>query len=244
MISKGKPGLALIAMALVLVASFGAASAQGRQGGGRRGGFGGRGGGGLGLLRNASVQEELKMTQPQIQKMEAKQQEMRQARQQAFQNGGGQAPGQAQGEADPQARRAMMQKMQEEQQKAIADILDNVQLHRFKQIELQIQGPSALTRKEVQDQLQITDAQKQQIQSIRQEDQTQMRNMRQGVDMRSMSDADRQQFMAKMQAARKASGDKYLGILTAAQKAQWKKLLGAPFKLVLPQRGGAPSASA
>jgi len=184
----------------------------------------GRGGGGLFMLRNKSVQDELKMTQPQIEKLDAKQQELMQSMRELFQGG--------QGQNDPQARRSMMMKMQEMQQKAVADILDTAQQKRFKQIELQMEGPAAITRKDVADELKLTDAQRAQVRSIQQDVQSQMQSMRQGVDFRNMSDEDRQQMFQKMQAIQKAAGDRYAAVLTSTQKAHWKQMLGAPFKFV------------
>ncbi|HLV80158.1 MAG TPA: hypothetical protein VKT32_07735, partial [Chthonomonadaceae bacterium] len=146
MILRSKLGLALVGAAM-LVLSVGSVSAQGRRGGGMFGMMG-RGGGGLRLLTNKSVQDELHMTQPQIDKATAKSDELRQQMRQQFQQGG---------QPDPEARRAAFQKMQQEQEQAVADILDSRQLHRFRQIELQQMGPSALMRKDVQDALHLSE---------------------------------------------------------------------------------------
>ena len=73
--------LALLAISVV------AASAQGGGGGGRRGGMMGRMGG-LGLLRQEAVQKELHMTPPQIDKIDAKQQEVQQQMRDMMQNSG------------------------------------------------------------------------------------------------------------------------------------------------------------
>src|SRR5262245_47699896 len=97
--------LIALTAAAMLIASLGVAFAQaggdpGQGGGpgggqGRRGGFGGRGGmmgrmggGGLGMLRQESVQKELKMTQFQIDKLDAKQQELRTKMRDMMQNAG------------------------------------------------------------------------------------------------------------------------------------------------------------
>src|SRR5215469_13203313 len=106
MILRSKIGLALVGAAL-LILSVGPMSAQGRRGGM---GMFGRGGGGLRLLTNKSVQDELHMTQPQIDKANAKSQEQRDQMRQMFQQGG------QGGQADLEARRAAFQKMQQQQE--------------------------------------------------------------------------------------------------------------------------------
>ena len=140
---------------LAAVLAIGLVTSAGAQGQGRRGGgFGGRGGfggGGLMMLRSADVQKELKMTQPQIEKLDAKQQEVFQAMQDArqgidFQN------------MTDEQRQAFQKKMGDIQTKAVTDVLDTTQQKRFHQLELQQQGGGALLRnKEVAETLKITD---------------------------------------------------------------------------------------
>jgi hypothetical protein len=216
-------GLIAGAAFVLLVAGMNVATAQGG-GGGRgqgRGGFGGRGGGGLFMLRMKEVQEELKMTQPQVEKLDAKQQEVMAAMQELRQNGGGQ-------NASPEDFQKMMAKGQEIQTKAVADILDTKQLKRFHQLELQQMGPSALGRKEVADELKLTDAQKKSIGEIQQKTMEETRALFQ--DFQNMTPEDRQAAGAKMQAAQKAAGEKIAAVLTDAQKSQWKAMQGEPFK--------------
>lgn len=209
-----KTGAVLAGAALLVVAALGPAAAQGRRGGGR--GFGQNQG--FGLLRNKSVQAELKMTQPQIEKVDAKQQELQQQMRDLFQSSQG----------DPNAMQANRAKMQEMQNKAVADILDTTQQKRFKQIEYQQMGAQAFTRPDVADALKLTEDQRAKIRSIEQESFQQMREAMQGVDRQNMTDADRQ----KLASLRKATDDKVVAVLTDAQKAQWKQMQGAPFKLV------------
>lgn len=228
MIMRNKFGLALVGAAL-LILSVGSASAQGRRGG-MFGMMGRGGGGGLNLLRNKSVQDELHMTQPQVEKVDAKSQELREQMRQQFQQQQG-------GQPDPQAMRSAFQKMQQQQEQAVADILDSRQLHRFKQIELQQMGPSALGRKDVQDALHLSDAQRKSIQDIQQDAMTQMRNSMQGTDFRNMSQEERQQMRQRMETMRKATDEKLVAVLTGEQKAHWKELQGAPFHIVRENRG-------
>jgi hypothetical protein len=194
------------------------------QGGRRFGGMmGGPMGGGLMLLSIPEVQQELKMTQPQIDKLQTKQQELRQAMQEIFQGGGGPP-------SSPEEREKIFARIRELQDKALADILDTRQQKRFRQLELQRQGPAALARKDVADELKLTEAQRGQIQTIQQQAGEAMRGAMQGVDFQNMTPEDRQKLGAKMQEIQKAAGDKITATLTAAQRAQWKTMQGEPFK--------------
>ncbi|HZP80337.1 MAG TPA: hypothetical protein VFB21_01745 [Chthonomonadaceae bacterium] len=209
--------IALIVIGLLIV-SVGSASAQG----GRRGGMMGRMGGGLGLLRMESVQKELKMTQPQIEKLDSKQQEVRAQMQELFQNSGGFQ------NMSPEDRQKLFAKSQEIQHKAVADILDTTQMKRFEQLELQQQGPSALMRKDIADRLKLTEAQRSKLAEIQQQAMSEMRALFQsgnGGGPGGMSEENRQKF----QAIQKTSNEKALAVLTAEQQKQWKQMLGAPF---------------
>ena len=237
--STGKAGLALLGAAACMITPLAQAIAQPPPGGGGPGGpFGGRRmggmmgmrggfGGGLMLLRNKSVQTELKMTQPQIDKLDTAEQALRETMRGMWQPGQGGGPG-----GDPQAFEQMRTKMQAAQDKAVADVLDTTQAARFKQIQLQQMGPRAFGRPDVAGKLQITAAQKTQLQSIQQAQGQQMRTAMQGFDFQNATPEDRQKAFAKFQEMQKATGDKMMAVLTPAQKAQWTKMVGKPFAIV------------
>jgi len=188
--------------------------------GGRRGMMGR--GGGVQMLRIPEVQKELKMTPEQIAKIDAKQETVRQGIQDAFQ-------GNNIFQMSTEERQKAMDKVQDVQTKAVGDILDPTQQKRFRELELQQQGPNALARKDVGDELKLTDDQKKKVtEALRQTD-TDRRAAMEGVDFQSMSDEDRTKFMTKMQDLQKAQGDRLLALLTDAQKTQWKEMQGAPF---------------
>jgi hypothetical protein len=226
---------AVLALTVLSVVTVGAANAQGGGGGGgRRGGMMGgmMGRGGLGMLRIPEVQKELKMTPDQIAKVDTKQQEMRSA----FQAGQGGGQG-----GDPEERQKRMAEMQAMQTKAVTDILNADQQKRYHQLELQQQGTMALaSRKDIQDELKLTDDQKTKIDDIRQKAMDDMRSSMQGVDFQSMTAEERQQMMTKMREAQKSTSDKIEAILTDDQKKQWKDMQGTPFKFppMQPGRGG------
>jgi hypothetical protein len=213
--------VALAAFAL-LALSLVAASAQG--GGGRRGGGFGRNAGGLALLRMESVQKELKMTPDQIAKVDTKQQELRQQMRELRQNGGD----------DP---RAAMEKMQELNHKAVAEILDETQQKRFHQLELQREGPAALAHKEVQDKLGLSEDQRSKIADIQRKAGEDMRSMMEGKNLREMSDDERRTMMEKMRSMQKETGEKMLAVLTDDQRSKWTDMQGAKFEFGRPERG-------
>src|SRR3989442_14217127 len=116
-----KRGYAVLGTAILLAASIATAGAQGRRGGGF---------GGLGMLRSPEVQQELKMTQPQIDKLADAQQKVQQIMQDA---GGFQA---LQG-MSAEERAAFMAKISTAQTAAVKDILDQKQFKRYRELELQ-----------------------------------------------------------------------------------------------------------
>jgi hypothetical protein len=172
------------------------------------------------------VQTELKMTEPQITKVGEKQTEFRQKMQELFQGGGG--------GGNREEMQAAMAKVQEAQQKAVAEILDTKQMKRFKQLELQ-QSLSrsalfALSQKSVADDLKLTEDQKSKIQAIQQAQMEEMRNSGGFGRDPNATPEEMQARMKKMQEMMKASGDKALAVLTDAQRKQLKEMQGEPFK--------------
>jgi Spy/CpxP family protein refolding chaperone len=216
---------------LLFVLSIGIAAAQGGGGGFGRGGFGG--GGGLRMLRIPEVQQELKMTPDQISKIADEQQTVQDGMQDIMQNAGGNPQ-----DMTPAQRADLGQKIQDLNDKAVGDILtDPAQLKRYHELALQRAGAGALAQKSVQDQLNLTDAQRKQITDIQTKSQADAQAARQAAgDFQSMSDDDRQKFFAKMTSITNDTNTKLMAVLTDSQKAQWKTMQGAPF--TFPAGGG------
>ncbi len=204
---------------LLLVAGMNVASAQGGRG---RGGFGG---GGLRMLIAKDVQDELKMTAPQIEKLDAKQKELQDLRQNSgfdFQN------------ATQEERQKFQQKMQDAQTKAVGDILDAKQQKRFRQLELQQMGTQAFTRKDVADELKLTEDQKKKIGDIQQAQFAKMREMFQGGGGQNATPEEQQKMRQQMQELQRGATEKITAALTDAQKSQWKAMQGETFKFAPP----------
>lgn len=221
--------LAAAAMVTLCTAAFaqggpggGGPGGPGGQGGGRRMGMGqGMMGGGLRLLTIKEVQAELKMTQPQIDKVEPKQQELQQANRELFQNGGGM-------NATPEERQKLMEQVQANQTKAVNDILDTTQQKRFRQLELQQAGAQAFQRKDVATELKITAEQRTRMQEVQRS--SMQDNMQIFQQLRDATPEQRTELMAKMQKAREEVTAKVVAVLTPDQQKQYKAMLGTPFK--------------
>jgi len=201
-------GLSLVA----LVAGPAAAQGQGR-------GFG-RGGSLAGLLGNASVQKELKLDDAQTTKAKETAEKI-----------GAEAREKFTGLQDlPQEERrekmtAITHEINEATLKAVGEYLKPEQITRLKQISYQQRGASAFTDAEVAKKLNITDAQKSDIQTIVQESFGKMNTIRQE------NQDDREAMMKAMTELRKETLTKAQAKLNDEQQKTWKELLGAPFEV-------------
>lgn len=218
----------LLVAGLLTMLSANPAYAQ-RQGGGQRGGAGGRMGmlnspglNQLMLLRNESVQSDLKLTDDQKSKATALAEKVQSEMQGAFSE---------LGELDPEDREAKMEELRktaQERGKAVlaevSAILQPEQSARLKQIGLQMRGIGALADEEVAAELKLSDDQKKQLAAIREQSETEMRDAFRQV--REGGGGDRDAMRAKMEGLRKASNDKALAVLNADQKAQFEKMQG------------------
>jgi Spy/CpxP family protein refolding chaperone len=182
---------------------------------GRPGGpFGGRLGGPmlmLGLLRSQQVQQELKLTDQQRQRLEQLGEQWREK---------------MRGLRDlpPEERRQKVEGMRAEVEKQLATILNEQQMKRLKQIALQVEGYAALERPEIADQVGLTKEQRQKIRDIlRQADEKRREAFQQGQ-------GDRQAAFQRMREIRQWVDGEIEKLLTAEQKKKWQELVGAPFK--------------
>ena len=195
-----------------------------RPGGGFGGGFGG--GGGAGLLANPGVQKELKLESDQVSKVEAIATSIREKHADDFAKIR---------DLDPQDRGPKMASLNRtisgEVNKALADVLKPEQMKRFDQIRLQAMGLQAFNDPDVQAKLKLSADQKDKLQGIAQDSQSQMREV-----FQSAGD-DRAAAMTKITALRKETQDKALAVLSADQKGAWKDLTGEPFEIQYQRRG-------
>jgi len=206
----------LVGMALVALFA-GPAFAQGR-------GFGMMGGGGISMLiGNESVQKELKLDDSQVTKAKELADKNREKMTAARQDLQG---------LEQAERRTKMQELTREWNastlKAIGEFLKPEQIARLQQVSYQAQGANALSDPEVAKKLNLTDAQKSDIQTIVTDSMAEMREI-----FSSLQD-DREAGMKKLAEHRKGTLAKVTAKLNDEQQKAWKELIGSPFEVVYP----------
>lgn len=204
----------LLALGLVALT---ASPALAQRGGGR-GGFG-MGGGVTMLLSNKGVQDELKLDDAQKTKVTELAEKAREKSRDALEN------------LEGQERMTKARELNAENLKAAAEILKPEQVTRLKGIQYQVQGLAAFQDEEVQKALKLTDDQKSELASIARESMEKSRELFQNAG------DDREAAMAKMRDIRKDALAKAEAKLTAEQKAEYAKLIGAPFEFRFEGRG-------
>jgi hypothetical protein len=213
-------GFAKVSLAIgVSLLLTGASSVQPPQG--SRGGFFGGGRAGPMLLRNKSVQQELKLSEEQAKKINEVIQEVFGKHQDEI------ATLREQGaEQGFEKMQELMKKVSEETRKALAGVLQPDQEKRFKQIELQLQGARAFQEADVQNALKLTDEQKEKLKTIDQDAAKEMQNLRsQG------GPGNFQEGLRKVNALRKEATEKAQSVLTEDQKKTWADMTGKTFEM-------------
>jgi len=179
----------------------------------RRGGGGGRGMSSAMLLGQKSVQEELKLSEDQVKKL----QEFQTSQREKFQG---------LRDLSEDERRQKFQELAKESEKVVDETLKPEQKKRLKQISLQLQlrqGTRAYSSPEVASALQLTDEQKDKLKTIGEESQKAGRELFQ-------PGGDRDEARKKFEELRKQTQEKVMGVLTDEQKSKLKELQGEPFK--------------
>jgi Spy/CpxP family protein refolding chaperone len=175
------------------------------------------------LLANASVQEELKLTDEQKEKVKdfaAKQREAMAGLR----------------DLSPEERREKMQEMTkanaEAAEKFAKDVLKPDQAKRLKQITVQQAGVAAFAMEDVRKQLKITDEQADKFKTMAEDLQRDIRELFSGggFDREAM-----QENMQKMRSLSKEYLTKAVGSLTDEQKKTWTEMTGKPFEVKMEQ---------
>jgi hypothetical protein len=202
---------AFLGLSLVALLS-GPAAAQGR-------GFG-RGGSVAFLLSNESVQKELKLDDKQLEKAKELAEKTGEEMREKFQG---------LGDLSPEERRAKFQEINREMTastlKAAGEFLKPEQITRLKQIAYQQRYAQAFNDPEVAKKLNLTDAQKSDIQTILADS---MKEMPTREDFQD----DREAAMKKAGEVNKQALAKAEAKLNDEQRKTWKDLLGTPFVVV------------
>jgi hypothetical protein len=229
----------LIGGMILLVGSI-AATAMAQPGGGRGPGggmgmFGGPGGGsGAMLLGMTEVQKELNVTDEQKKQVTDLLTESRQKMREAF-SGFNFQDFQNLTQEEQQKQRDEMRKKMEAATKGIdekvAKILDDKQVERLHQLQLQQQGAMALTRPEIAEKLKLSEDQQTKIKKIQADARTASRpNFSQ-----DMTQEERQAAFQKMRDTMTKAQKDMLAVLNDDQMLDWTKMCGKEFKF--PQLG-------
>jgi hypothetical protein len=187
------------------------------------------------LLMNKSVQNELKLTDEQKEKVASYQSEMAGKMREAFSKFRDLNPEEAR-----EKLQAMMKEATTQSEKLVKEILKPEQARRLKQIELQQAGLRNFTNEETQKALQLTDEQKEKLETIAEDtakdSQEIMREA--GRDFQRAAEARK-----KVEALRKQAMEKANAVLTDEQKKALRDLMGEPFEVqfdrpTFPRPGG------
>jgi hypothetical protein len=204
-------------LSLGLVALIAApAAAQGRGGFGR--------GGYANLLGNASVQKELKLEDQQVDKAKELSDKIGAERREKMQDLQG---------LEGQERFTKMMEINRELNaatlKAAGEFLKPEQIARLKQINHQQQGAMAFSDPDIAQKLNLTDAQKKDIQEIQ-------AAAREKFPSREDFQSDREAAMKKMAEINKETLSQVVAKLNDEQQKTWKEMCGAPFEIKYEQR--------
>lgn len=220
--------LSLLVVALVAAESEAQRKKKGERGG-RRGGFGQRGGfgrgmfsggGALGLLRQESVQKELKINDEQKKKITSATEELNEKRRDMFQDFRDLS------REERQDLRKEMTEMSQKAEKTAVAVLKKEQKERLDQLVLQQSGARALQQEDLQKKLDLSKKQNRKIASLFESQQDKQRELFQ--ELRDGS-GDFSDMREKMQEMRKKLDKDVLGVLNKKQAEQFEKMKGKKF---------------
>jgi hypothetical protein len=190
-----------------------------------RGGMGGGGWGGVDLLLHPIVQKELKLDEAQVEKARALALEIRERQKEQFAKLEG-----LEHEERVKKSQEFASALAEEGLKALGGLLKPEQLARFRQVDLQQRGASALTDPTVIRSLRLRPDQSARLQAILDHSVLRMR------EAPSLSRGDRQATFDRILAIRHETNAAAVGLLDDPQKEAWKRMLGEPLELNSPGR--------
>lgn|SRR5262245_19035195 len=226
--------LAYFVLALGVTGVLSAPAFAQRQPGQGRGIGGGQGGGVAGLLRNESVQKELKMDKDQVDKVAEAAKKVQDKHADEF------AKLRDLSQEERRTKTAELGRtVSAETLTAVSEVLKPEQVSRLKEIELQQAGVSAFTRADIEKALALNDEQKGKLKGIADESQTKMRELFGGGrgqgggarPPRGQGNRGAGPDQAKIAALRKEMGEKAVAVLNDDQKKTWKSMTGEAFTI-------------
>jgi hypothetical protein len=165
------------------------------------------------------VQEELKLSSDEVDRLKKLAEE-------------GQAARRELRDLSEDDRRKKGRELSEAHEKKVAEMITPAQFARLKQISWQVQSPWVFGNPQVVSALNLTDEEKEKIETITRETGESMRGLFQGG-------ADFDKARKEAMKLREVAQEKILALLTSEQQGKWKELTGEPFKgeLDFPGRG-------
>jgi hypothetical protein len=128
-----------------------------------------------------------------------------------------------------------LEKLPEAIHEALAKVLDEKQMLRFHQIELQRRGNSAIVDKDIVLALKMTDEQEKSLKEILDESAKEQREA-----FPKGTGGTLAQRMEKIEHMKKEAADKMMAVLNVEQKKLWTTLNGPSFVMQVPFTGAAP----
>lgn len=121
-----------------------------------------------------------------------------------------------------------MEKLPEAVRKALREVLTEKQSQRLRQIQLQQQGAAALKDASVQSELQLTEAQKKNLDTVFEESAKSM------AELRKDGKGFGRETFEKIESIRNETKERAMGILNPNQKKAYRNLIGDEFKMERP----------
>jgi Spy/CpxP family protein refolding chaperone len=160
------------------------------------------------MVRHKAVQEELKISKEQQEKLKDVMTKIRDQLLELIENG------------EREKARALIKK----HEKDVLQVLRPEQVKRLKEVILQVHGIWAMTVPETAKELQLAPDQQEKIVALQNETEKQMKKIFEGEA------TDRKDAQKKMAELHNSANDKALLLLTPERKTKWKEMLGEPFK--------------
>ena len=220
---------------LGLAATIAAPALAQRPGGQGQGRFGGPGlmGGPVQLLMAPPVQEELELSDEQIEQIEPIGETLRAAMMERLRDQGGGATN-----LSPEERRSRFEEISRElnhrSMEELKDVLSAEQMSRLQQIEIQQSGVLAFDQPAVTEKLKLSDEQAGKIETIL----TSYRQEARAIMEEGRDADDRREVMSRFFDLRQSSMDQAMAILDDSQKSAWDEMTGEPFAMGFGGRGG------
>jgi hypothetical protein len=165
------------------------------------------------ILRHKPVQEELKLSEEQVEKIKEIMGKMRDKMLALIENG----------------ERDKVQPVIKELEKDLFQMLKADQAKRLKEVVLQVHGLWAMTTPDTAKELQLTEEQTKKLRDLQAETEKQMDKLYDG-DIES-----RKEIQKKLAELHTGATDKGLQVLTEKQRVKWKEMAGEPFKGEIPR---------